>query len=337
MREGNKFKPEDIKHIYDDKIGLSKNSYVLDLSMHNDVITIAGKEGSFSYSLKTKTFEKTSDIPSYKYRRDSLGNDWNISIKNELYFNGEKIHPNTFVSDFTFDSDNNIWLASNDGLALIKLGSQEIRFFKPHQGKVTFTSVLMDTKGQIWLGSRMGLFCFHPEKNSFARYKIKGRSTNNSFNEGVITMSEKGQVMLGSNNGIVVICSIKYKLLPPPKFQVHENINGKDGIFSVTNLSFNHHEDNATAYRFVHPDSSWHINQYNNRIIDLTYLPPLTYEVEFNAINSDGVWGESYTTSFWVENEDKPRLLIYAVVILFVVLLVLGKIFIKPEDEEKIL
>jgi ligand-binding sensor domain-containing protein len=333
MRKGNTFKPEDIKHIYNDKIGLLKDSYILDLSLQNDIISIAGRQGCFSYSLKRKTFEKISDIPSYKYRRDSLGNDWNVSTKNELYYNGDKIHPNTFVSDFTFDKDNNLWLASNDGLALIKSGTQELSFFKPHQGNFTFTSLLIDPNGQIWIGSRMGIFCYHPEKNSFARYKIKGKSTNNSFNKGTITMSEEGQIMLGSNNGIIAICSMKYKLLPPPKFQVQEHINGEEGIFSISNLSFNHQEDNAIAYRFVHPDSTWHINQHDNRIIDLSDLPPFTYELEFNAINSDGVWGESYTTSFWTENKDKPRIFIYAIVIFFVLLLVLAKFFLKNEDE----
>ncbi|MBV2129614.1 sensor histidine kinase [Arsukibacterium indicum] len=69
------------------------------------------------------------------------------------------------------DSNGNIWLAGNQGLALLGRDGQVLQFVPPQAELLDVRALLSDQQGNLWIGSRSGLFLLTPGSASVQQIK----------------------------------------------------------------------------------------------------------------------------------------------------------------------
>ncbi|RZT95499.1 AraC-like DNA-binding protein [Ancylomarina subtilis] len=295
--------------IYSSKAGLEKMDYIYSLKHFNNQLYISSAKGTFKYDFKTKHTEIIDSRPSINIKMDSLNNKWIVSDDMSLFFNQTQIKLETEVSDILLSKNQGIWVPTSKGLAFIENENKTPVFYNPPQKVIEFTSIKEDQQGNLWLGSRMGIYQFKPESKIFSTYQITGGAKANSFNHGKILQTSQDEFYWGSNDGLVSIRPFPGEYLPPAAFEVERDSLKNPAVFQVNNYSFNHQDDNSIAYRFSHPDSVWHLIAQNNAILDFSDLKKGSYTINISAVNADGLFNKSYQTiNFDIENSNKSGL-----------------------------
>lgn len=268
--------------------GFKKNEYIYNLKKFQDKLYICSANGSFVFDDKILDIRKIDSVPSIDIYIDSVGNDWILSNKMELYYNKKKFELGTEVSDFYVEEEGDVWITTSKGLAHLSKNSNLPYYYNPPGKVIEFTSLAKGENGEFWLGSRMGIYRFDSRSKIFAGYQILGGAKANSFNHGKVVVSPSGSFYFGSNDGVVAIAPNEDYYLPRPLFDVEQD-NVTKCIFTVRNYSFNHQEDNGIAYCFSHPDSTWCYLPSDQNILDFSYLSKGKYQIDITAINSDGI------------------------------------------------
>ena len=103
------------------------------------------------------------------------------------------------------DSEEQIWVATREGLAVFKNTSQPNRYkiFKEKEGLENshIRAICEDLEKRIWISSNDGISCLDPKQNLFYNYNHHDGVPMGDFMNGSTCMTHNGIIYFGSQNG----------------------------------------------------------------------------------------------------------------------------------------
>lgn len=226
-----------------------------------------------------------------------------------------------------FPISNQYWTIAEDDEGIIWLGSliEGLKYYNPKTnkfGKYTIedglpsnkiNSIICLNNGKFWLGTEKGLTLFDKKNKRFINFtKEDGLPSNNYFRNS-FTISDKKEIFLGSNNGII--------FFNPYKIVVDENLsevrlseikifnkrNDSGKLYTYTNkieidyeqnvftivysmLNFKNPFENRYKYKMEGFDKNW-IDAGNKNEVTYTNLDPGEYTFKVIGYNN-GEWNK---------------------------------------------
>jgi signal transduction histidine kinase/ligand-binding sensor domain-containing protein/DNA-binding response OmpR family regulator len=224
------------------------------------------------------------------------------------------------------DSRGNIWIgAASSGLSVCKpegnYESLSFQSFTTENGLVnnTIQSLAEDRFNNIWITTEYGISRLLTRDNTFENYSFSIYGLGNAYCENSACMNDYGELIFGSNHGLVVIdpSTLKKNAYSSPivftsltvngiettasdrKAPMSRSISHSDGIvlnhtqntFSIDFSTFNFAESGMTKYSCIleNYDRTWSAAATENRA-SYKNIPPGKYTLRVKASNSAGVW-----------------------------------------------
>ncbi|MEL0456471.1 two-component regulator propeller domain-containing protein [Flavobacteriaceae bacterium SZ-1-7] len=179
--------------------------------------------------------------------------------------------PNEVVYGVLPDSNNNLWLSTNNGLCRFNIASEDFEGFSVYDGlqnsEFNTGAYYKDSQGVIYFGGLDGLNWFSPEKLTYNTVKPK-------------TIISKFEVF-----------SKERPLIENTELNYNENTV----TFTFSSLHFSQPERNQYKYKLVNYDDNW-VTPKRVNFAHYTNLPPNTYTFQVISSNYDGVWNETPAT-----------------------------------------
>lgn len=170
-------------------------------------------------------FEQVFDTSAYNMSitQDREGFLWLTTTEGLIRYDGyEKMvfsaGPKGLTSNFVpcafEDSREKMWIVTLSGLDLYDKVSGKIRHFEPREGDAgaiasnTFNwaprLVAEDRQGVVWIGSRDGLYAYHPESESFEAYRHQAGNDHSLADNDVWTVvaDRRGRLWIGTSTGL---------------------------------------------------------------------------------------------------------------------------------------
>ena len=172
--------------------------------------------------------------------------------------------PHLGINKLLEDSQGNIWVSTDNGLAVINGNDFTIQALQRPQGVAMRTfwtdSGIVTSRGEILFGANGGLTVVQPERMRAWTYQPP-----------------------------VVVTSVQHSA-------------DKRGLkVEFAALDYSAPEDNRYAYRLLGFDSDWIPTDPNVRLASYTNLPPGEYTLELRGSNRDGHWSEPLRMPIVVE------------------------------------
>ncbi|SER62058.1 hybrid sensor histidine kinase/response regulator transcription factor [Pedobacter rhizosphaerae] len=187
-------------------------------------ICFAAEEGVFIHHLKTNTFKKLvtnkpmmGDFAPRTLIEDNKGNMWIGTYGQGIYIfdsegklinkisKGEGIKSNTINHLFS-DHDNNIWIATNDGLGFHPAGTpfKQIKSITPPGGGawLTINAITEDRDQNIWCSTRLGLLRYLPKQKRFFSYDQSFGLPLGGFTINSVGKDQNGRIFFGMPTGV---------------------------------------------------------------------------------------------------------------------------------------
>ncbi len=139
---------------------------------------------------------------------------------------------NNYTSSMCLDNQNNLWVASSNGISRIDLKSEQINsYFHDQEDSVSLSgnaiqTIHCDKSGLIWAGTSNGLNVFRPELNNFQPIKT---DLNNSFSDiSSIESAKPGEIWVSTKSGLFCLryTTDKNTIVPEYKIQYFYSSNG---------------------------------------------------------------------------------------------------------------
>ena len=238
-------------------------------------ICFAAEEGLFIHNVKARTFQKiTTNMPmlgDYAPRtlvEDSRGYMWVGTYGQGLYIfdrnrklvrkinKGQGISSNT-INHLFRDRRNNIWIATNEGLALQsvnkEMGNLE-RIVPPGSDAwLTINAVAEDRNGNIWCSTRLGLLRYLPEEKRFLSYDHAFGLPLGGFTNNSVAVDTEGRLYFGMPAGICYFEPTEIPLKLP-----------RSPIRMSRFMVFNTGETHAQAEKYADPDQEIQLEHDEN-------------------------------------------------------------------------
>ncbi|MFY8021311.1 MAG: ligand-binding sensor domain-containing protein, partial [Bacteroidia bacterium] len=261
-----------------------------------------------------------NNLSCYKQLSDSL---LILGASSGLYFynlNTKKMSSTaikSFVKQILFYEENEIYLATINGLFLIDTKGNIVKHYTSKNGLVNdfIYALLADRQGNIWFSHNKGISVFNPKQSNFKHYGIKDGLQSNEFNTGAFYKDENGLLYFGGVNGINEINPDKIiENRHPPQIGINEillgdipyqtdtayneiqslNLTYLDNTlsFDFSALEFSQPEQNTYQYFLEGYDKNW-IQSGTKHFARYANLPPGEYVFKIKAANGDGYWNES--------------------------------------------
>jgi len=242
------------------------------------------------------------------------------------------------VFTLLIDSDSVLWAGTSNGLVQIDLRQFKSSDFsqpmlenaqiKSYQEKDGLCNnvvhcVIEDHNHDLWISTTRGLSLFYKEEEEFRNFYKSDGLLSDQFLVNSLALSEKGEVFLGSVEGVTFFYpdSLKPNLIQPKlvftkfslfnrEINIGDTINNrillkkslnelneiklfyKENSFTIdfSALHFNSPEKNQYAYQMEGFDPDWIYT--NRRHATYTNLSPGEYRFKVKASNPDGIWNE---------------------------------------------
>ena len=183
---------------------------------------------------------------------------------------------NTIISGFAEDHDENIWIATYNGLKRYNPKTGDSQSFL---SDICFYTLLYDEKnGQLYAGSNRGLFSFNP--SSLKEDPV--------YPELILSELKLGnQIVLPGKtyNGIKILKkAINYT--PSITLPYSQNMFSID----ITALSFSSQTENIIQYQLENFEEKWNEKTGSSASIVYTNLSPGNYVFSVKTANKDKVW-----------------------------------------------
>lgn len=249
-------------------------------------------------------------------------NPWaSLGAMHYKQFRVDRSDKNTIRSDRVYyiaeDSLKQIWVATADeGLALFNENTSGFRHFDTEIGLESGSvfSIIPVSRTTMWLVTNSGLRELHFSDTisfTYSSYSYDDGLQGNIFFPGAYMIDDKGQVLLGGNNGFNVIRNENLQentYVPEIAFaevssshgqhniyNAIENglqLNHKDKSFTVefTSFSFTQSHKNQFAYRLSGYQEEWVYTNAEKRSVTFSGIPPGKYVFMLKSANSSGLW-----------------------------------------------
>jgi signal transduction histidine kinase/ligand-binding sensor domain-containing protein/DNA-binding response OmpR family regulator len=201
-------------------------------------ICFAAEDGLFIYNPVLDTFKivltnkpMLGDYAPRTLVEDGSGNLWVGTYGQGLYIfdgrhqlirriiKGEGIPSNT-INHLFKDHRNNIWIATNEGLALQKVSDRSgmLTVISPSQlnSSLTVNAIAEDHQGNIWCSTRLGLLRYIPSQERFLYYDHSFGLPLGGFSNNSVAIDKKGQLFFGTPSGLCYFDPARIPLTVPP-------------------------------------------------------------------------------------------------------------------------
>ncbi|MFH4965684.1 response regulator [Gaetbulibacter sp. M235] len=271
-----------------------------------------------SNNLRALSFEKYSNNAFY------IGHSTGLFKYSNDKFEVTSNLPKKVNSIYKYN-ENNYWLATNSGLALIDINKKKTIIYGSESGlnNENINSILAYNFNSLWLGTSQGISNFNTETKKFTNYTYKDGFIDNSFKSLKSLKLNDGRLVFGGVKGLLVFHpdSIKTKTKTNKVIFTKLFINNKNlalngnkvlnAPLEQTKLITLNHKDkvikiNFTSFNFKYAKNikfSYKLEGYNNewsitKERSLTYmnLSPGTYTLKVKASSLSGLWDESYSS-----------------------------------------
>lgn len=226
----------------------------------------------------------------YVFHPDSIIADpHDYSIYN--YSNG-LLHSNE-IRSIIQDRNGKMWIASSGGgfcSCAPKGDYKNLSFehFNTSNGLVNnmVQSLIEDKEGKLWIATEFGISRFEPETKSFENFFFSTTALGNVYSENSACVSDDGEVLLGTNYGLIAIT--------PDRISVHANSAPKVNFTDLLVNGVSMHPDDADS-----PLGS--AMAYTDKI-KLKYFQN-AFVVKFSTFDYSDVSSTKY--SYYLESYDK--------------------------------
>ncbi|WP_440827328.1 two-component regulator propeller domain-containing protein [Pedobacter sp. 22163] len=308
-------------------------------------ICFAAEEGVFVHNPRHNTFLKvatrTPMLGDYAPRtlvEDSHGNLWVGTYGQGLYIfdhnrklikkiaKGQGIGSNTINYLFR-DRSNNIWIATNEGLALQsanrEMGNLENIVFPESDAWLTVNAIAQDLNGNIWCSTRLGLLRYLPEEKRMLSYDQAFGLPLGGFTNNSVALDRRGWLFFGMPAGICYFNPDQIPLSLPESpirisrfmvFNTGENHAQSEKYPGLTQQISLKHEENSFrielavmdyavnelvefSYKLNGLDENW-IFLGGEKNLDFRNIPYGKYELLIRTRQKNEQWSEDYERLF---------------------------------------
>jgi ligand-binding sensor domain-containing protein len=210
-----------------------------------------------------------------------------------------------------------IWFASSTGLYVFDTKTQQARKVIHDSGLLdrSFTDVVVDTMGTVWLSSYFGIYRYTPVKNSVDHFTQSDGLISMQYQKNVSLYGNDGRIYFGGDKGITVIdpktvqlnsklpniklleVSVNNQLIDlrpflkkrkrPVSFKYAENsLDFKFGILDYSDPG----SVDFKYYLIKNGQDTILVGKSNP--IELKLLPAGIYRIDLYASNSDAIWSK---------------------------------------------
>ena len=257
----------------------------------------SGTNGFFKYNLETGNFKQ------YDY-----------DLKNIF-------SPDNSISFIFEDSDGIVWLATNSNLLRFDSNSEKLEKFGEKDGLPSnlVNSIIEDLEGNLWISTSGGLSKLNKnaprEQWNFVNFDASDGLQNYSSSK-AIWMSKEGEIILGSNDGIISFFPGKINEVKPDLVIQDIKVSGvslksdssavelEKSIMDIDELRVSYTQNNLSfefvSIHFQRPKKNkvlYMLEGFDNRWVSTdrnfasyTNLSPGEYTFRIKGSNGDGIW-----------------------------------------------
>ena len=233
------------------------------------------------------------------------------------------------IRSMHIDKNDVIW-AGVDNLGMYRIDPKEktSRLISNKEGLpeiASWSNILSDDNGYLWINSIKGLFKYNPVKKTLRSYRVSDGLQGEHFARRAAFKDKTGKFYLGGSKGVNIFHpnDIKDNSTPPklaltrfyhfnkaiksessdssfilnsPISQLKElNLTHRDYDFGFefTAFSFSDYSQNKYAYKMEGFDKNWNYTNSSYRRANYTNLPAGDYIFKVKASNNHGVWNET--------------------------------------------
>ena len=108
------------------------------------------------------------------------------------------------INSAYIDADNNVWLATNNGIAHYSRRTQKYKQI-PNNLFESANLIMPDNKGRIWIGAENKLYAYLKNENRFLMFGASDGAYNNKYLKSSRLITPQGYIVLGGTDGLLVI------------------------------------------------------------------------------------------------------------------------------------
>ncbi|HEX2920643.1 MAG TPA: two-component regulator propeller domain-containing protein [Bacteroidales bacterium] len=303
-------------------------------------ILVGTSNGMYAYNKANEIFESVPQFPSnIKIQSILEGKDgiiWAGTFRNGLYFYNPDndahgkyqydtilLSSNNTINDIYEDSDNNLWLATQDGVKKINLNSKEVKSFTIKNGlpsNITFR-ILPDESNNLWISTTNGLVWLNPATSEIDVYRKEHGLITNQFNYNSSWKDKTGKMYFGMVKGMtgfypkevrefktnveIYLTNITVYDNPagakntiiPVSFSNHITLGSTQSTFSIDFSSLSFIVPSITKYKYIMEglNDNW-IYIDNSRTAYFTKVPAGDYIFKVKGSDLTGAWNETPAT-----------------------------------------
>jgi signal transduction histidine kinase/ligand-binding sensor domain-containing protein len=249
-------------------------------------------------------------------------NIWDPATGQFSYYGHNPADPNSLahnsVYSFYEDSDENVgWIGTWNGLDRVEVASGTAHHYTERDGLSgnAVLGIVADSAGMLWLTTNRGLSRFDPGTGTFRDFGAQDGLPVNLFVHGALSRSKRGEILIGSGDGLVAFDPDRLPENPypppvvvtalslfnevmrrdlPPNEPVELSYKDNFVSFEFAALDYTAPEKNQYAYRLEGVDMDW-VQAGTRRRADYPNLRPGNYVFRVKASNNTGVWNEEGT------------------------------------------
>ncbi|MWB94098.1 response regulator [Flavobacterium sp. GA093] len=286
--------------------------------------------------------------------KDKNGNLWAGSYRDGLFFyntktkekvvyrhdfNNDKSISNDFITSIFQDEQNNLWIATENGLNLFDYRKKEFRKFTTKDGfpSNVIYSILQDSKQNLCITTSKGLVKFNYKTKSVKIFTTSNGLLSDQFNYSSAFEDSNGDMYFGNLNGMISFNpknfgTYKYNA---PIFITGLQINNQDVIVNeedspldesisyIKKITLKNHQSNFNIdfaslsytapeltqywYKLDGISDDWVYLNKNNKVF-FTELPSGDYKFRVKSLSANGIWSKEATIKitisppFWASN-----------------------------------
>lgn len=298
--------------------------------------------GLYKYNRRKDNFHLFNELPFNTFYAPIVeakdGTIWVGTFSSGLYFineekkingklriikSGANVLEQTRVLYLKFDTDNNLWIATENGLYKILQGLKSVVEYNISQGfpSSMIYTITQDTDKNYWVTTSKGLVRIDYKTNQLRIFTKSDGLLSDQFNYSSAFIDSNNNLYLGNTKGLIFFNTKDYKNSNyiPPLYIINFSLANKNGNGGVNKINFTnknfvqlkHNESSFNiefaaidyttpeniqyAYKLLGRSPEWNYIR-NNRSVFFTNLPSGYYTFIIKSTNGDGVWVNNENT-----------------------------------------
>lgn len=227
---------------------------------------------------------------------------------------GEGLSHNT-VRAFLLRANGDMWLATSNGVNIIKAGTEQITHIGLDDGLPNQVVYGLVAQGEesVWLSTNNGLAKVNSSTGFIRHFKAKDGIQGNEFNAGAYFKTREGKIIFGGTQGLTVFSSDEYQAQLPGKLALtklkfddqplRNSVGSQLGMhyeveknrqlevphsvkrisLAVNLLHFSEPKTNVYRYRLIGFEQQWRSAKGASLSVDYTNLPAGNYQLVVEA------------------------------------------------------